>query len=103
MDEILLKIFVSISSPNLKNALLYHTSPGTDTSLQDSPEDLEVVESTEGDPKAHKPPLPRADPCDESGEAYCSNQDHEDDYSPNKATRNIWERFCHIIPTLRRG
>ena len=103
MDEILLKIFVSISSPTPTDALLYHASPGRDTSLQDSPEDLEVVESTEGDPEVHKPPLSRVDTGDESGDAYGSNQDHEDDDPPNKPTRNIWKRFCHITPTPRQS
>jgi hypothetical protein len=57
MDKILLKIFVSIFPPTLTDTLLYHASPKRDTSLEDPPEDLEVVESTEDGPKARKPPL----------------------------------------------
>jgi len=98
MDEILLKIFVSIFPPTLTDALLYHTSPKRDTSLKDPPEDLEVVECTEGDPKAHKPPLFCVDPGDDRGHADGSGQNHKSDGQPTYPTWESWKWFRHITP-----
>jgi hypothetical protein len=36
------------------------------------------------------------DPCDGCGDAYGSNQDHEDDYDPKESIRNIWKRLYRI-------
>jgi hypothetical protein len=61
------------------DALLYHASPERDTSSEDPPNDLEVVETTKGHPEAHEPPLFRVDPGDDRGQADDSGQNYKSD------------------------
>ena len=98
MDEILLKIFVSIFPSTLSDALLYHASPKRDTSLEDPSEDLEVVESREGDSKARKPPLFCAESGDDRGHAEDSSQNQKSDSQPQHPTWENWKWLRHIMP-----
>jgi hypothetical protein len=75
-----------------------HASWECDTSIEHLAEDFEVVNGTEGNPKADKPPLFCVDPNDDRADAEGSGQTHESNGQPNHPTWGSWEGLCHITP-----